>query len=173
MHECAINRQRLTKKKEEVLIGKYVIAELEGNNTTIYGTVVTEKPLTVKSKFGTIFRCCDNPHVVETPQFFGPLNASEPKPKPINSSSSNPHSVSGKIIEMAKKYAPDYPEIEECSIYEQLYAIESSLEGTDAANKECHMVIKYLLAKLNMSKEELVEKWDSIVKRMHSDKGND
>ncbi len=61
-----------------------------------------------------------------------------------------------KISDIAKKYCPDYPHVEFCGSTEQLYAIESTLDGIQKANEDLHAVIEKLRNKLGMSLEEYV-----------------
>ena len=68
------------------------------------------------------------------------------------------------IKEKAIKIAYDYPNIENCEPWEQLYAISSTYEGTNLANDECHKLIDFLRQKLNISKEELCDIWTNIRK---------
>lgn len=60
------------------------------------------------------------------------------------------------IKEKAVKIAPEYPNIANCFWREQLYAIESSYEGTCLANDDLHKLIKKLQLKLGMSNEDII-----------------
>lgn len=66
------------------------------------------------------------------------------------------------IKEKAVQIAPDYPEVGKLSPYEHLYAITSSYEGTDLANKDCHLLIDHLRERLGMTKVELTDLWISL-----------
>lgn len=66
------------------------------------------------------------------------------------------------IKEKAVQIAHDYPEIGRLSPYEHLWAITSSYEGTDAANKDCHLLIDHLREKLGMTKVELTDLWINL-----------
>lgn len=62
-----------------------------------------------------------------------------------------------RLREVAEKIAPDYPGISECSAWEQLYAIETSYEGSRLAIEDLHVSIEKLGEKLGMTKEELAD----------------
>lgn len=72
------------------------------------------------------------------------------------------HDIEKDIREKAIKIANDYPNIETCSIWECLYAIESSYEGTSLANDDCHKFLRYFKDKLNLDDATYMELWDSI-----------
>lgn len=63
--------------------------------------------------------------------------------------------IEDKIEEIAKKHCKDYPNIAYVTPWEQLYAIESYLEGIKLANNDLHKIIKELMKKHNISIEEL------------------
>jgi len=65
--------------------------------------------------------------------------------------------VYSRINEMAIKIAPDYPNITSCSQWEQLYAIETSYEGSQLAIGDLHASIEKLGEKCGMTKEELAD----------------
>lgn len=65
--------------------------------------------------------------------------------------------VYSRINEMAIKIAPDYPNIASCSQWEQLYAIETSYEGSQLAIADLHASIAKLGEKFGMTKEELTD----------------
>lgn len=67
-----------------------------------------------------------------------------------------------KIQTMAEKISPDYPNISKCNSWEQLYAIESTYDGTEEANKSCHDFITYLLKKLKISDDEGYKHWEKL-----------
>jgi hypothetical protein len=54
------------------------------------------------------------------------------------------------------KHCRDYPSLESCRELEKLYAIESTLEGIQDANKDLHAVLKKLRKKFGMSEEEYI-----------------
>lgn len=57
----------------------------------------------------------------------------------------------------AIKICPHYLLIQTCDWREDLWAIESSYEGTCLANDDLHKLVDHLRIKLGMSKEALVE----------------
>jgi hypothetical protein len=61
-----------------------------------------------------------------------------------------------RINQISMKHCSDYPSIESCGELEKLYAIESTLEGIQEANKDVHTVIEKLRKKIGMSLEEYV-----------------
>ncbi len=65
--------------------------------------------------------------------------------------------IYSRINAIAIKIAPDYPNIAGCSTWEQLYAIETSYEGSQLAIGDLHASIKKLGEKFGMSKEQLVD----------------
>lgn len=65
-----------------------------------------------------------------------------------------------KIGNIASRHCADYPDIENIPVYSKLWAIEQTLEGIDAANKDAHKMIKILAAKLGMSDLEVVALWE-------------
>ena len=67
--------------------------------------------------------------------------------------------ITERIHEIATEYCSDYPDIENKSDFEQLYAIESTLSGTKQANEECHKMIKILGGMLNMTTDEIYNLW--------------
>ena len=64
--------------------------------------------------------------------------------------------VAEKVGEVAVKVAEDYPGVAEAEPMEQLYAIEASYEGCDAANKGLHKIIEVLRLRLELSVEDVV-----------------
>jgi hypothetical protein len=68
----------------------------------------------------------------------------------------------------AKRLCPDYPWSDKDDAFDYLWALTSSIEGTNAANKDCHGFIEVLRKRLGMSKDELFELWvkekDSIMR---------
>ena len=73
-------------------------------------------------------------------------------------------SILKSIKEKAITIAPDYPNIAESEPWEQLWAIQTSCEGTSAANDDCHKVIAALQRRLGMSREDLLTLWQEIGK---------
>ena len=62
--------------------------------------------------------------------------------------------------EIAEKYAPDYPNVKNVPLRELLWALESTLEGTNASCDDMHKIIK----KLNGGKPLTPEQWQELVK---------
>lgn len=69
-----------------------------------------------------------------------------------------------RINEIALDHCKDYPDIKNAAPFEQLYAIESVLIGSQQANEDCHKFILFLRNKLNMSAEEAVKEWETALK---------
>lgn len=67
--------------------------------------------------------------------------------------------VGERLREIAIASSPDYPAIQTCDEYAQLWAIESTIQGTEAANKECHAWIDLMREKLGWSEEQMVDEW--------------
>jgi hypothetical protein len=67
--------------------------------------------------------------------------------------------VKKRVHEIALKHCSEYPDIENKDIYEQLYAIEASLQGVEKANQECHKMINILSEKAKLSVDEVYEIW--------------
>lgn len=65
--------------------------------------------------------------------------------------------VMDSIKEKAFLIAPDYPNIETCKPWEQLYAIASSYKGTSLANDDLHKLLEVMRLRLEMTKEEMIE----------------
>ena len=61
-----------------------------------------------------------------------------------------------RIHKMALTMSPDYPDIEQCKPFEQLYAIEGAYQGTEAANKDLHLLIGMLRDKLGWTNEQVL-----------------
>lgn len=68
------------------------------------------------------------------------------------------------LKEKAVALAPDYPNVSNVNHWEHLWALTSSLEGTDGANQDCHKIIDKLRERLGMSKMDVVELWDELKK---------
>lgn len=66
----------------------------------------------------------------------------------------------------SKELCPDYPWSKEPDPFECLSAITSALEGTEMANKECHIMIKVLREKIGMTAEQVVDLWMLIRKNI-------
>lgn len=65
--------------------------------------------------------------------------------------------ITNRIKEIAEKHCEDYPNISDIEPWEQLYAIDSSLEGETRANNDLHRIIKELSNKYNIPYEEVLE----------------
>ena len=52
------------------------------------------------------------------------------------------------IRDIAIENCSDYPLIEECDSFERLYAIRNTIKGTEDANKELHLFIKFIATKM-------------------------
>ena len=68
------------------------------------------------------------------------------------------------ITELAKKIAPDYPNIETVDTWEQLYAIDCAYRGTNMANNDLHLLINELRLLIGISKEDVL-KFSDLVQR--------
>lgn len=62
-----------------------------------------------------------------------------------------------RIKDIAIEFCNDYPGVGTCNPLEQLYAIEESFKGIDAANTDLHQIIMKLRSKLGMTLEEYIE----------------
>lgn len=62
-----------------------------------------------------------------------------------------------RLSKMAQEIASDYPCIESCEPWEQLYAIQSTYEGTVKANEDLHRIIYELCQRFGISPKELIE----------------
>lgn len=78
----------------------------------------------------------------------------------INETKKNYDDLKSRINEIALIYCKDYPKIESCGSYEQLGAIESTLQGTNDAAADLHEFIKFLTGKLNLPTECLLDEFD-------------
>ena len=65
--------------------------------------------------------------------------------------------VVSRIEDIAIELCDDYPEVDTCKPLEQLYAIEESFKGVNAANRDLHQIIMKLRGKFGMSLEEYIE----------------
>ncbi len=66
------------------------------------------------------------------------------------------------LRQRSKELCPDYPWSEEPDPFECLYAITSSIEGTNMANEDCHKLIKILGGKLGLSAEQVYDLWKEM-----------
>lgn len=71
--------------------------------------------------------------------------------------------IKTRIAEIALEHCGDYPNIKGIPAYSQLWAIEQTIKGIDAANKDAHKMIKILAAKLGLSDIELVNFWEKEI----------
>lgn len=71
--------------------------------------------------------------------------------------------IEKRIKEIATNFCSEYPNINNCNSYEQLYAIESYLQGITEANNDCHKVINILQEKENLSDADIVEMFEKIM----------
>jgi hypothetical protein len=55
---------------------------------------------------------------------------------------SNKSALDERVNEIALAFCSDYPDIEKVGTFEQLYAIESTLEGTNMANDDSRTVLR-------------------------------
>jgi hypothetical protein len=72
-----------------------------------------------------------------------------------------------RIAEIACKHSPDYPNIATVSAWEQLYAIEGSLDGITLAIEDWAKLVEHLGKKLHGDKwcpELLMEEWKVVKK---------
>lgn len=61
------------------------------------------------------------------------------------------------INRIALEHCESYPNVKDCDAYEQLWAITSTLEGTDLANKDLHFHLTRLREHMGLTALELVE----------------
>ena len=61
------------------------------------------------------------------------------------------------VHDIAVEHCEGYPDIENCDTREQLWAITSTLEGTDLANKDLHFHLTRLREHMGLTALELVE----------------
>ena len=87
------------------------------------------------------------------------------KPEPVRPVDNLPR-IAKKIADMALEQAPDYPKIKTCSTWEQLYAIECAIQGTTLANLDLHRLIDNLRKQLGITKEQVIELSDRILKEV-------
>jgi hypothetical protein len=57
--------------------------------------------------------------------------------------------IRGRIDEIARKHAAEYPNIHQCDAWEQLYAIASTLEGQRLALDDMHRFTDFLITKIH------------------------
>jgi len=62
-----------------------------------------------------------------------------------------------RIKELALEIAPDYPGIDKCDAWEQLYAIHASYQGASLACDDLHDLIGHMQEQLGWSNERLME----------------
>lgn len=62
-----------------------------------------------------------------------------------------------RIHEIATNLCQDYPDIEKCDAFEQLWAIEQSHIGTNMACDYLHKILKKFQAKCGMPDDEFLE----------------
>lgn len=65
------------------------------------------------------------------------------------------------ISNIFKEYCKDYPK-QDCTPSEQLWAIETTIDGINSANKDCHNFIEFILNKTNSSYEDMLKKYEEI-----------
>lgn len=71
---------------------------------------------------------------------------------------SNPiEAVVSRINEIAIKFCDDCSGVATCKPLEQLYAIEESFKGVNAANTDLHQIIMKLRGEFGMTLEEYIE----------------
>lgn len=66
----------------------------------------------------------------------------------------------GRLGEIARKHCSTYPGISTADAWEQLYAIECTMEGVSAANDDLHALIAMLRERCGMTAVEVVEMWE-------------
>ncbi len=71
----------------------------------------------------------------------------------------NTQALIDRIGEIALKHCADYPDIKAKAPFEQLYAIESTLAGIEAANRDCHAIIRILGKRCGMTPAEVADLW--------------
>jgi hypothetical protein len=65
------------------------------------------------------------------------------------------------VREKSREIAPDYPGIEkDLEIWEHFWAITSSYEGTEMANKDLHNFISFLLNQLGWTNLHAIQEWE-------------
>ena len=64
------------------------------------------------------------------------------------------------LKKIACKYCSDYPTVKENDALEDLWAIESTLWGTNKANGDLHKFIKILGDKFDMMPDQLYDLWE-------------
>jgi Zn finger protein HypA/HybF involved in hydrogenase expression len=67
------------------------------------------------------------------------------------------HALFGRLSEITQELCADYPNIATVEPWEQLYALEQSYRGTNAANADLHAVIEKLRIRCGMTKEEVAD----------------
>jgi len=66
-----------------------------------------------------------------------------------------------RIHEISVKNCEDYPGIEKCNTFEQLYAIESTLTGVSEACDDWLKFTKHLFKKYNIPESEIVNFYEN------------
>jgi len=69
------------------------------------------------------------------------------------------------IRDIATKLCPDYPNVASATPCEQLWALESSLKGTDAACNDLHAVIDELCARYGIDKQVVLDIGTGLLER--------
>lgn len=64
--------------------------------------------------------------------------------------------LKNRVKEIAVKIAPDYPNVEMTTTWDQLYAIETAYEGISLANDDMHYILKTLMERYNIEEEEVL-----------------
>ena len=65
--------------------------------------------------------------------------------------------LDSRIREIAMKIAPDFPDIEKCDVFQQLWAIEQSYEGSELALRDWEDLTKELAKRLGLTHQELAK----------------
>ncbi|WP_299078029.1 hypothetical protein [uncultured Paraglaciecola sp.] len=66
------------------------------------------------------------------------------------------------LVELVKKRYPDYPLGDNPTVGDCIWALDSGIRGTEAANADCHKFIKILGDQLGYSAEDLMKQWETV-----------
>jgi hypothetical protein len=69
--------------------------------------------------------------------------------------------ITKRIHSIATLHCADYPNVETTDVWDQLWAIESSLNGLDHSIKDWQRLVDKLQAKYNIPTAEILSEWET------------
>jgi hypothetical protein len=91
---------------------------------------------------------------------YEPLSYEKKRKRRVVDSKTSPDFIDARVEELARIYAPDYPDIEDADTASRLAAIEATLHGINSANQDLHQLISMMARRLGWSAEEAYKHYD-------------